>query len=145
MIRRMGFALWMTLVVCLAQAASSGDVFEGADWISPASFVRATNATIEVRCPFVARTGGTAELAVSADAVYAVRLNGRTLVASARLPDVPPVRFYDVWKVEGVRAGTNELAFGATCIRSRRANTVSSARRLQGREVTPGSDASVSS
>lgn len=110
-IQRMWFAMWAALAACVVQAASAGDVLEGADWICPASFVRATNATIEVCCPFVATADGTAELAVSADAVYAVRLNGRTLVASARLPDVPPVRFYDVWKVEGVRAGTNELAF----------------------------------
>ena len=108
----MGFVVLTALASCLARAApGGGGAFEDADWICPASFAHATNATIEVRCPFVATADGTAELAVSADAVYAVRLNGRTLVASARLPDVPPVRFYDVWKVEGVRAGTNELAF----------------------------------
>lgn len=94
-----------------AGATDDAAVFGGADWICPTPLAQATNVTVEVRSPFVAARPGRAELAVSADAVYAVRLNGRTVVTTARLPDIPPRRFYDVWTLEGLVAGTNELAF----------------------------------
>ena len=103
-----GWALGGLSVPCRAGDAA---VFCGADWICPVPLACATNATVEVRCPFVATVPGRAELAVSADAVYAVRLNGRTVVTTARLPDIPPRRFYDVWTLDGLVAGTNELAF----------------------------------
>jgi len=101
------------LLFAMAAAASvsaiGGDALDGTDWICPAGFSSATNATIELRCEFAAEADGEAELSVSADAVYAVRLNGNMAVATARLPDVPPHRYFDVWKLEGVRAGTNAL------------------------------------
>lgn len=107
----LALCLWAAFGVIGLVDAGEPSVFGDADWLCPAPLARATNATVELRSPFVAARPGLAELAVSADAVYAVRLNGRTVVPSARLPDVPPRRFYDVWTLDGVKGGTNVLEF----------------------------------
>ena len=88
-----------------------GDVspLAGARWLVPEPLAGATNVTSEFRTSFEATDEGGMRLAIAADTVYAVELNGRTVVESARLPDVPPTRFYDEWDLAGVRRGRNDL------------------------------------
>lgn len=80
-----------------------------AKWLVPEPLVRAENVTSEFRTSFEATADGTGSLTIAADTVYAVGLNGRIQVETARLPDVPPTRFYDVLTLTGVRKGRNEL------------------------------------
>ena len=82
-----------------------------ADWLCPRAFKGSTNVTVEFRCEFSADSVENARMAVSADSTYAVRLNGRTIVESARTPDTPPRRFYDVWQLAELRPGVNLLEF----------------------------------
>ena len=102
-------AVAMTLV-CSASAAAepAGADFGAAKWMWPRELGLVTNTVVEFRRTFSAEKAGTAQLAIAADTVYAVELNGR-FVHSGRFPDVPPQRYYDVLPLADVRAGGNEL------------------------------------
>lgn len=98
------------VTVTLAFLASASDSpMVGAKWLMPGPLVGAKNVTSEFRVAFAAKDAGEARLAIAADTVYAVELNGQTVVETARLPNVPPLRFYDVLTFPGVRRGMNEL------------------------------------
>lgn len=81
----------------------------GASWVCPAAVRAATNTTFEFRIPFDAAQAGQGRLALAADTVYSVLLNGRAVCETGRFPDVPPLRWYDVLALDGVRKGANEL------------------------------------
>ena len=93
-------------------ARDSADVaaslFGDARWLWPAELGAATNTVVEFRQTFAADQASSARLAIAADTVYRVELNGRA-VYWGRFPDVPPQRFYDVLSLNDVRAGENEL------------------------------------
>jgi len=90
-----------------AFAERSSD-FGEARWLWPQELGCVTNATVEFRLPFVARKSTDVRLAMAADTVYAVRLNGGP-AEIGRFPNVPPRLFYDVVELGRTCAGTNEL------------------------------------
>lgn len=90
-------------------AADGGPCFGAAEWICPAPLLRATNTTAEFRATFTATESGAATLAIAADTVCSISLNGRTVVETLRFPDVPPERLYDLLDVPDVHKGENEL------------------------------------
>ena len=79
--------------------------FGNAAWVFPKTLAAATNTTVEFRTPFTAPNGGAARLALAADTVCAVFLNGEPVVETLRFPDVPPARFYDVLDISPVKKG----------------------------------------
>ena len=93
---------------CDCRAASDDAAFGAAKWLWPRELGAVTNAVVEFRQRFVAGRAGVATLAIAADTVYDLRLNGRE-IHSGRFPDVPPQRYFDTFPVNGVRPGTNEL------------------------------------
>ena len=82
--------------------------FGSARWLWPAELGAATNTVVEFRQTFAADKASSARLAIAADTVYHVELNGRA-VYWGRFPDVPPQRFYDVLPLGDVLPGENEL------------------------------------
>lgn len=103
---------WATgLLLCAAAAHGSGgaNVFGDAEWIFPKALAPATNTTCEFRARFASASAGPAQLAIAADTVCSVLLNGKPVVETLRFPDVPPERLYDVIAVPDVRKGENEL------------------------------------
>jgi len=97
------------LLVAVASSLIAASDFTGATWLAPAEFAARTNATAEFRTNFRSSRGGLARLSIAADTVYSVLLNGEVSVITARLPDVPPERLYDVWDLKGTKVGENEL------------------------------------
>ena len=91
-----------------ASAGSASLGFGDACWLWPAELGVATNTVVEFRQTFAADKASSAKLAIAADTVYHVELNGRA-VYWGRFPDVPPQRFYDVLPLGDVRPGENEL------------------------------------
>lgn len=90
-------------------AGAAGSPFAEARWLWPAELGKdVRNTTVEFRRTFAAGKAGPARLAIAADTVYAVRLNG-AFVHTQRFPDVPPQRFYDVLDLPSVKTGENEL------------------------------------
>ena len=90
-------------------AADSASLdFCNARWLWPAELGVATNTVVEFRQAFAADRASSARMAIVADTVYRVELNGRA-VYWGRFPDVPPQRFYDVLPLGDVRLGENEL------------------------------------
>ena len=100
--------LIVALFVMTSAAATSGTSFGSARWLWPQELGAVTNTTVEFRRTFVSEKEGAVRLAIAADTVYAVELNGR-FAQTGRFPDVPPQRYYDEFPLEGVRVGTNEL------------------------------------
>ena len=95
---------------CALLVHTTPSPFGAAKWVWPAELGKCpTNTVVEFRQSFDAVRSGTAKLAIAADTVCLVRLNGRIVVETLRFPDVPPQRFYDVLDVPGVREGRNEL------------------------------------
>lgn len=99
----------MATISSISNGKKDSEVFAGAKWLSPAQLTDAKNVTGEFRTYFNAAENGSAELFIAADTVYAVELNGIPLIQTARLPDVPPARLYDVWSLDGIIQGNNEL------------------------------------
>lgn len=91
-----------------AAADSASLDFGNAHWLWPAELGVATNTVVEFRQTFAADRASSARLAIAADTVYHVELNGRA-VYWGRFPDVPPQRFYDMLPLDDVRPGDNEL------------------------------------
>ena len=91
-----------------ASAGSASLGFGDARWLWPAELGAATNTVVEFRQTFAADKASSARLAIAADTVYHVELNGRA-VYWGRFSDVPPQRFYDVLPLGDVRPGENEL------------------------------------
>ena len=88
--------------------------FGEARWIWPAALGRPVNHTVEFRQTFScdSESGGGARLAIAADTVYAIWING-AFIDSGRCPDVPPERGYDVIPVgAALKRGRNELVVG---------------------------------
>lgn len=83
--------------------------FRNAKWICPAELRAATNTTFEFRTLFEATKAGQGRLALTADTVYSVVLNGKVAYETGRFPDVPPLRWCDVLALDGVKQGKNEL------------------------------------
>ena len=81
--------------------------FGDARWVWPSELGCPTNTVVEFRREFSAESSGKARLAIAADTVYALSLNGKRIY-TGRFPDVPPERFYDVLDVE-VAKGSNDL------------------------------------
>jgi len=96
------------LSIGLGRAGTVEEDFRDARWMWPQALGQVTNTTVEFRQRFVAEGPVRARLAIAADMVYRVELNGR-FVHTGRFPDVPPQRYYDVLPLDGVRAGENEL------------------------------------
>ena len=82
--------------------------FGGARWLWPEELGVVTNTTVEFRQVFYSDRVSPAYLAIAADTVYHVELNGQA-VYWGRFPDVPPRRFYDVLPLDAVRPGENAL------------------------------------
>ena len=82
--------------------------FGDACWLWPTELGVATNTVVEFRQVFSSDGASPARLAIAADTVYHVELNGRA-VYWGRFPDVPPRRFYDVLPLGDVRPGENAL------------------------------------
>ena len=93
---------------CDCRAASDDAAFGAAKWLWPRELGTVTNAVVEFRQRFVAGKAGAATLAIAADTVYDLRLNGRE-IHSGRFPDVPPQRYFDTLTLDGLLPGTNEL------------------------------------
>ena len=91
-----------------ASAVAASLDFGNAKWLWPEERGVATNTVVEFRQTFAADQASSARLAIAADTVYHVELNGRA-VYWGRFPDVPPQRFYDVLPLGDVRPGDNEL------------------------------------
>jgi len=107
---RIAFSMGL-LVALTAQAEVSTNVqkaFGGARWMWPAELGAVTNTTVEFRTTFRAARETPLKLAIAADTVYAVELNGR-FVHTGRFPDVPPQRYFDTRPIGTSRAGENEL------------------------------------
>lgn len=102
------FAVACTLALGGVAAASAPLDFGDARWLWPAELGVATNTVVEFRQTFAADQSSSARLAIAADTVYHVELNGRA-VYWGRFPDVPPRRFYDILPLGDVRPGENEL------------------------------------
>ena len=103
-------ALAICLIAAAVRCAAGGDVpLAEAKWLVPGPLLAATNVTGEFRTTFESESEGVARFQIAADTVYAVELNGRTKVETARLPNVPPLRFFDEWTLDGVRKGRNEI------------------------------------
>ena len=100
----------MGIVSILFLATSlAASPFDGAGWLFPSAVERtAKNTTLEFRRTFTCAAGAKPRLAIAADTVYRVDLNG-AFVHAGRFPDVPPERFYDILDLGGVKAGCNEL------------------------------------
>ena len=106
----------LAVVLAVAGMAAFGSVaadsasldFCNARWLWPAELGVATNTVVEFRQAFAADRASSARMAIVADTVYRVELNGRA-VYWGRFPDVPPQRFYDVLPLGDVRLGENEL------------------------------------
>ena len=104
---RMLIALAVAVLSSFAGAADSP--FAEARWLWPAELGKdVRNTTVEFRRTFASAKAGSARMAIAADTVYEVRLNG-AFVHTQRVPDVPPQRFYDVLDLPSVKAGENEL------------------------------------
>lgn len=82
-----------------------------ARWVWPAALGRGVNRYVEIRHPFTLREAGdVAQLHITADARYAVWLNG-SLVGTGPFADWPQTRSVDLWDVGPfVRTGDNVLA-----------------------------------
>jgi len=91
-----------------AQIDAAASDFGDARWLWPEELGVATNTVVEFRQVFSSDGATPARLAIAADTVYHVELNGRA-VYWGRFPDVPPRRFYDVLPLDGVRTGENSL------------------------------------
>ena len=104
---RIGVLTALVLALAAGGAFARDADFGGAKWMWPRELGQVTNTVVEFRKTFFAGTAGMAQLAIAADTVYAVELNGQ-FVHSGRFPDVPPQRYYDVLPLS-VRAGENEL------------------------------------
>ncbi len=107
-------SLSAALLPLLAHAVPSSEitpsVFKDAKWICPAAFRAATNVTMEFRTTFDSPHRDVPwHLALAADTVYSIELNGSLASETGRFPDVPPMRFYDVLPLTNVKEGTNEL------------------------------------
>ena len=87
-----------------AAASDFGD----ARWLWPTELGVVTNTTVEFLQAFSADRASPVRLAIAADTVYHVELNGRA-VYWGRFPDVPPRRFYDVLMLDCVCPGENML------------------------------------
>ena len=87
---------------------SKREDFGTAKWLWPRELGAVRNTTVEFRRTFRAERAEELGLAIAADTVYAVELNGR-FVHSGRFPDVPPQRYYDVLPLGICRPGENEL------------------------------------
>ena len=100
----------MTLAVFWAAVGVAGGIsdFGKARWLWPRELGAVTNTTVEFSQRFMADGAVPVRLAIAADTVYAVELNGR-FVHAGRFPDVPPQRYYDVLPLGVVRPGENEL------------------------------------
>ena len=102
--------------VCVLATAVFGGVAAGgatvdfgdARWLWPAELGVATNTVVEFRQVFSSDRASSARLAIAADTVYHVELNGRA-VYWGRFPDIPPRRFYDVLPLGDMRPGENAL------------------------------------
>ena len=102
--------------LCAVAGMSFGGVVAGAAlsdfgdacWLWPTELGVATNTVVEFRQVFSSDGASPARLAIAADTVYHVELNGRA-VYWGRFPDVPPRRFYDVLPLGDVRPGENAL------------------------------------
>ena len=91
-----------------AAAGGATADFGDARWLWPAELGSATNTVVEFRQVFLSDRASTTRMAIAADTVYHVELNGRA-VYWGRFPDVPPRRFYDVLPLGDVRPGENTL------------------------------------
>lgn len=100
--------LFAVALAATAAAGSPKDDFGDAKWVWPRELGSVTNTTVEFRSAFAADRETPLTLAISADTVYAVELNGE-FVRSGRFPDVPPQRYYDVVPLGKSRAGRNEI------------------------------------
>ena len=98
----------MAAVALTAGRTVAEDDFGDAKWMWPRELGAVTNTTVEFRRTFTADRETPVDLAIAADTVYAVELNG-TFVHSGRFPDVPPQRYYDVLPLGKIREGANEL------------------------------------
>ena len=109
-----GVSLSAALLPLLTHASSLSEItpriFKDAKWICPASLHSLTNATMEFRTTFDSPQRNTFwRLALAADTVYSIKLNGSPEYETGRFPDVPPMRFYDVLTLANIKEGTNEL------------------------------------
>ena len=96
---------------CALLVHKTPSAFGAARWIWPTALGACpTNTVVEFRQAFQAEKDGAAKLAIAADTVCQVRLNGKTVVETLRFPDVPPHRLFDELDVSGVRKGMNELS-----------------------------------
>lgn len=82
--------------------------FGRARWMWPHELGCATNTVVEFRTGFSVASPQSLRLAIAADTVYSVSLNGSEPL-TGRFPNVPPVEFYDVLDIGECRAGENSL------------------------------------
>lgn len=102
------FATVFTVFLTWTSDAGENAAWGNACWVWPKRLGCPTNTVVEFRKTFVASAEENVELKISADTVYAVRLNGGERKIG-RFPDIPPMRFYDSIRIGSVRKGVNEL------------------------------------